>query len=94
MATPWASTGRRGDFHLSGYPFPPDQMAIFWHEDGPLLFFPMARDRARVITSLGASTGAPPIPLERDAFQKLVDIRGPRGVTLTDTVWTSAFRIN
>ncbi|WP_374545682.1 FAD-dependent monooxygenase [Rhodoblastus sp.] len=84
----------QGDFHLSGYPFPSSQMAIFWHEDGPLLFFPMAPDRARVITSLGASTGEPPVALEREAFQKLVDIRGPGGVTLTDAVWTSAFRIN
>lgn len=84
----------QGDFHLSGYPFPSSQMAIFWHEDGPLLFFPMAPDRARVITSLGASTGEQPVALEREAFQKLVDIRGPGGVTLTDAVWTSAFRIN
>jgi 2-polyprenyl-6-methoxyphenol hydroxylase-like FAD-dependent oxidoreductase len=84
----------QGDFHLSGYPFPSSQMAIFWHEDWPLLFFPMAPDRARVITSLGASTGSPPVALEREALQKLVEIRGPEGVTLTDTVWTSAFRIN
>lgn len=84
----------QGDFHLSGYPFPSSQMAIFWHEDGPLLFFPMAPDRARIITSLGASTGEPPVALEWEAFQKLVDIRGPGGITLTDAVWTSAFRIN
>lgn len=84
----------QGDFHLSGYPFPASQMAIFWHEDGPLLFFPMAPDRARVITSLGPSTGEPPVALDRDAFQKLVDIRGPGGITLTGTEWTSAFRIN
>ena len=84
----------QGDFHLSGYPFPSSQMAIFWHEDGPLLFFPMAPDRARIITSLGPSTGTPPVPLDQDAFQKMVDARGPGGITLTGTEWVSAFCIN
>ncbi|MFG1479649.1 FAD-dependent monooxygenase [Xanthobacter sp. V4C-4] len=84
----------QGDFHLSGYPFPSSQMAIFWHEDGPLLFFPMAPDRARIITSLGVSTGAEPVALEQKAFQKMVDARGPGGITLTGTEWVSAFRIN
>ncbi len=65
-------------------------MAIFWHEDGPLLFFPMAPDRARVITSLGPSTGEPPVALEREAFQKILDVRGPGGITLTGTEWISA----
>lgn len=84
----------QGDFHLSGYPFPSSQMAIFWHEDGPLLFFPMAPDRARIITSLGPSTGTPPVALDRDAFQKMIDARAPGRITLTGTEWTSAFRIN
>ncbi|MBB3773780.1 2-polyprenyl-6-methoxyphenol hydroxylase-like FAD-dependent oxidoreductase [Angulomicrobium tetraedrale] len=84
----------QGDFHLSGYPFPSSQMAIFWHEDGPLLFFPMAPDRARIITSLGPSTATPPVPLDQDAFQKMIDARGPGGIALTGTEWVSAFRIN
>ncbi|MFZ1425791.1 MAG: FAD-dependent monooxygenase [Geminicoccaceae bacterium] len=69
-------------------------MAIFWHEDGPLLFFPMAPDRARIITSLGPSTATLPVALDREAFQKMVDARGPGGITLTGTEWVSAFRIN
>ncbi|MFG1422870.1 FAD-dependent monooxygenase [Roseixanthobacter liquoris] len=84
----------QGDFHLSGYPFPASQMAIFWHEDGPLLFFPMAPDRARIITSLGPSTATPPVALDQEAFQKMLDARGPGGITLTGTEWVSAFRIN
>ncbi|MBB6306693.1 FAD-dependent monooxygenase [Xanthobacter tagetidis] len=84
----------QGDFHLSGYPFPSSQLAIFWHEDGPLLFFPMAPDRARVITSLGPSTATPPVALDQEAFQKMIDARGPQGITLTGTEWVSAFRIN
>lgn len=84
----------QGDFHLSGYPFPSTQMAVFYHADGPLLFFPMAPDRARVITSLGPATGSPPAALDQQAFQKLIEARGPGGITLTGTVWTSAFHIN
>ncbi|MFG1350257.1 FAD-dependent monooxygenase [Xanthobacter autotrophicus] len=84
----------QGDFHLSGYPFPPSQMSIFCHEDGPMLFFPMGPDRARIITSLGQTTGKPAVPLDQDAFQKVLDVRGPGGITLTGTVWISAFHIN
>lgn len=75
-------------------PFPSTQMAVFYHADGPLLFFPMAPDRARVITSLGPATGSPPAALDQQAFQKLIEARGPGGITLTGTVWTSAFHIN
>ena len=84
----------QGDFHLSGYPFPSSQMSIFCHEDGPMLFFPMAPDRARIITSLGPTTGKPAVPLDQEAFQKVLDARGPGGITLTGTVWISAFHIN
>jgi 2-polyprenyl-6-methoxyphenol hydroxylase-like FAD-dependent oxidoreductase len=84
----------QGDFHLSGYAFPSSQLAIFWHEDGPLLFFPMAPDRARIITSLGPSTATPPVALDQEAFQKMIDARGPQGIALTGTEWVSAFRIN
>lgn len=84
----------QGDFHLSGYPFPSSQMSIFAHPDGPTLFFPMGPDRARIITSLGPTTGKPAVPLDQDAFQKVLDARGPGGITLTGTVWISAFHIN
>ncbi len=84
----------QGDFHLTGSPFPTSELATYWHEDGPLVFFPMTPDRFRVIAALGPSTSAPAVALTREAFQALIDRRGPGGITLTDTVWTSAFRIN
>ncbi len=84
----------QGDFHLTGMPIPFSELAIFWHPEGALMFFPMAPDRYRIITSLGPSTDVEPVPLEMAAFQKVIDRRGPGGITLTDTVWTSAFRIN
>lgn len=54
----------------------------------------MAPDRARIITSLGPSTATPPVALDQEAFQKMVDARGPGGITLIGTEWVSAFRIN
>lgn len=84
----------QGDFHLTGVPFPASELAIFWHPEGALMFFPMAPDRYRVITSLGPSTDAEPVALDLEAFQKAIDRRGPGGITLTRAVWTSAFRIN
>ena len=84
----------QGDFHLTGMPIPSSELAIFWHPEGALMFFPMAPDRYRIITSLGPSSDVEPVPLDLDAFQKVIDRRGPGGITLTGTVWTSAFRIN
>jgi len=84
----------QGDFHLTGVPFPASELAIFFHPEGALLFFPMAPDRYRIITSLGPSTDTEPVALDLPAFQKVIDHRGPGGITLTGTVWTSAFRIN
>ncbi|MFK8252759.1 FAD-dependent monooxygenase [Ancylobacter terrae] len=84
----------QGDFHLSGVPFPPNEMATYFHADGPLVLFPMAPGRYRVIMGLGLSRGeTPPVPTLAE-FQALLDTRGPGGITLQDSLWTSAFRIN
>jgi 2-polyprenyl-6-methoxyphenol hydroxylase-like FAD-dependent oxidoreductase len=84
----------QGDFRLTGSPFPTSELATYWHEDGVLVFFPMGPDRFRVIASTGASTDSAPVALTREAFQEVVDRRGPGGITLTEAIWTSAFRIN
>jgi 2-polyprenyl-6-methoxyphenol hydroxylase and related FAD-dependent oxidoreductases len=83
-----------GDFHMAGAPFPLNELATYWHADGPLVFFPMAPGRYRLVASLGESgeTASAPPTLER--FQALVDRRGPGGIVLSDPIWTSAFRIN
>ncbi|CAH1657530.1 MULTISPECIES: FAD-dependent monooxygenase [unclassified Chelatococcus] len=83
-----------GDFHVSGAPFPPSELATCWHEDGVIVFLPISSNRYRVIASLGPSTDEAPVPLAREEFQALVDRRGPGGFVLTDTIWTTAFRIN
>ncbi|MFO1205953.1 MAG: FAD-dependent monooxygenase [Burkholderiales bacterium] len=83
-----------GDFHMAGAPFPLNELATYWHEDGPIVFFPMSAGRYRLIVSLRPSTGTLPVAPTLEGFQALVDQRGPGGITLSDPIWTSAFRIN
>jgi 2-polyprenyl-6-methoxyphenol hydroxylase-like FAD-dependent oxidoreductase len=81
------------DVHVHG-PIASDEVSIFWHDVGVLAFFPIDRDRFRVIFDSGAgSTHDPPPPTLADVQAK-VDIRGPGDVTLFDPVWLSNFRIN
>lgn len=84
----------QGDFHMTGVPFPVNEFATYWHEDGPLVLFPMALGRYRLIVGLGTSTGTAPMTPSFDEFQAILDRRGPGGIVLQGTVWTSAFRIN
>lgn len=90
MGTDWAL----GDFLLTGFPFPLTDLATYWHQDGPLVFFPMAPGRYRLIASLGPSSGEVPAPPTHAEYQSLVDRRGPGGIVLGDAIWTSTFRIN
>jgi len=83
-----------GDFHMAGSPFALSELATYWHEDGPLVFFPMGPGRYRLIASLGPSGEQPPPPPTLAGFQAIVDRRGPGGIALADPIWTSAFRIN
>jgi 2-polyprenyl-6-methoxyphenol hydroxylase-like FAD-dependent oxidoreductase len=82
------------DIHLHG-PIPSDEVSIFWHDVGVLAFFPIDRDRFRVIFDSGEASGhdTPPAPTLADV-QARVDLRGLGGVTLSDPVWLANFRIN
>jgi 2-polyprenyl-6-methoxyphenol hydroxylase-like FAD-dependent oxidoreductase len=83
------------DVHLTGSPPPSDEIALYWHADGLLAFFPIGEGRYRVIGDAGAAQGeghrADPTLAE---VQALVDDRGPGGIGVGDAVWLSAFRIN
>lgn len=83
-----------GDFFLTGAPFGSDELVTYWHKDGPIIFFPLAQNRYRIIASLGPSTGDKPTPPTAAEFQALVDTRSPVGIRLGEPVWLSAFRIN
>jgi 2-polyprenyl-6-methoxyphenol hydroxylase-like FAD-dependent oxidoreductase len=82
------------DVHITGLE-PHDHLHIFWHRDGILAFFPITPGRWRVIADLGLAAGdghrADPT---LDEIQALVGHRGKAGVTVSDPIWLSAFRIN
>lgn len=83
-----------GDFQVTGSPYPLNEIFTYWHQDGPLIFFPMAPGRYRIIASLEPSKEtalAPPAP---EAFQAIIERRGPGGIVLGEPIWTSTFRIN
>src|SRR5690606_35849311 len=72
-----------------------DEISIYWHDDGVLIFFPFARDRFRVVADLGrAQSAAKPADPTLDDAQAIVDRRGPSGGRLFDPVWLAGFRIN
>ena len=82
------------DVHIDG-PLAGDEVTIFWHQKGVLVMFPITGDRFRVIGDLGraADTPKPPDPTLADV-QRIVDERGPGGLTISHPFWLSGFRIN
>jgi 2-polyprenyl-6-methoxyphenol hydroxylase-like FAD-dependent oxidoreductase len=82
------------DVHLKGFPVPESELGIYWHEEGALAVFPITPGRFRVVADLGTSRGPHPQTPTLEEVQAVVDRRGPGGVTVTDPVWLSGFRIN
>ncbi|MFT8718564.1 FAD-dependent monooxygenase [Acetobacter sp.] len=79
------------DVHVTGLAIPPDEPAIFWHPDGAVMFFPISRDRYRIIADSGS---APLHEPDIEKMQTIVDQRGPGGIILSNPVWLSDFRVN
>lgn len=83
------------DVHLTGLPVPEGELAGYLHEDGPVIFFPLAPGRYRLIADLGPADEARPPPQPTlDEVRALVARRGPAGVAISDQIWLSGFRIN
>ena len=82
------------DIHVSGYPFVETELAVYWHEEGVLVFFPIAPGRFRIIADLGRSKGVAPANPTLQEVQGVVDRRGPSGIVVSDPIWLSGFRIN
>ena len=82
------------DIHVDGI-LARDEVSVFWHSTGLLVFFPIGADRFRMIADLGATD--PSIqrtdPTLADVQAKL-DERGPGGLSASDPVWLANFRIN
>ena len=82
------------DVHLAGMPWPPTEMALYWHEEGLLATFPIAPGRYRVIADVGGPQGAHPRDPTLDEVQAIIARRGPGGLVASDPIWLSGFRIN
>jgi 2-polyprenyl-6-methoxyphenol hydroxylase-like FAD-dependent oxidoreductase len=82
------------DIHIDGT-LARDEVSVFWHATGLLVFFPIGADRFRMIADLGATD-----PSTQRADPTLADVRakleerGPGGLAASDPVWLANFRIN
>jgi 2-polyprenyl-6-methoxyphenol hydroxylase-like FAD-dependent oxidoreductase len=82
------------DVYLKAFPFPPSELATYWHEKGVLVVLPITPGRYRVIADIGISNGPLPANPTLAEVQDVLDQRGPGGLVARDPVWLSAFRIN
>ena len=82
------------DVHIRG-PLATDEISVYWHEKGVVVFFPISPGRFRMVADIGmaADHGDLPPATLADA-QARADERGPSGLTLSDPVWVAYFRIN
>jgi 2-polyprenyl-6-methoxyphenol hydroxylase-like FAD-dependent oxidoreductase len=70
------------DIHIEG-PLAKDEVSIFWHDKGVLAFFPINRDRFRVIADTGTATDhAPKADLTLAEAQARVDERADPAASL------------
>ncbi len=79
------------DVHLEGYGFAPNELASFWHEDGFLAIHPFADGLYRVIADIDHAQGTEP---DLAMVQRVLDVRGPGGLTASAPVSLSTFWIN
>ena len=82
------------DVHVAGLNVPATELAIFWHQDGVVVFFPIAPGRYRIIADTGPWDPAARHDPTLADIQAIVDQRGPGGVVLSSPVWLSSFGIN
>ncbi len=82
------------DTHMSGYPFPETEAAIYWHRDGVFVIFPIAPGRYRILADLPPTAGAQSPTPTLEQVQAIVDRRGPSGTRVFDPIWLAGFRIN
>ncbi len=82
------------DLSLTGYPLPTTEMATYWHEDGVLLIIPLSATRFRIIADLGPSNEGSPVTPTLDQVRAIMDRRGPGGMSASNPIWLSGFRIN
>jgi 2-polyprenyl-6-methoxyphenol hydroxylase-like FAD-dependent oxidoreductase len=79
------------DVHVAGLEVAETDLALFWHREGLLVFFPIAKGHYRVMSDVGAAPH--PHPTLEDV-QAIVDRRGPGSVKLHDPTWLAGFGVN
>lgn len=79
------------DIHVSGLKLPATELAMFWHPDGVVVFFPISPGRYRIIADIGADALHDPDLVE---VQAIVDKRCPAGIALSDPIWLAGFGVN
>lgn len=82
------------DVHVEG-PISPDEISVFWHTSGVLIFFPFETHRYRIVADQGLARGvARPADPTLEQAQAVVNERGPAGLRLYEPIWLAGFRIN
>ncbi len=83
------------DVHLMGVPGGADEIAAYWHADGPIVLFPISPGRYRVVADVGETkAGERPDDPTLAEVQAVLDQRGPGGITASEPVWLASFVIN
>ena len=82
------------DVHMKGYPFPDNEIAVYWAREGVLPIFPISPGRYRVIANVPSRGDDHPRDPTLEDVQAIVEQRGPKGASLFDPIWLSNFRIN
>jgi 2-polyprenyl-6-methoxyphenol hydroxylase-like FAD-dependent oxidoreductase len=67
------------DTHMSGYPFPDTEVAVYWAPAGVLPIFPIAPGRYRIIANIPPSGGDHPRDPTLEEVAAIVEQRGPKG---------------
>jgi 2-polyprenyl-6-methoxyphenol hydroxylase-like FAD-dependent oxidoreductase len=84
------------DVHVAGVEGP-SAVDIHWHSEGILALFPLGGTRYRVIADAGKSAssgiGEHRVPTLQE-MQRILDVRGSKGLVASDPVWMSSFTIN
>jgi FAD binding domain len=99
MAIPFVGHAEPNDWTLADVrvegPLAPDEISVFWHGTGMLAFFPFGANRCRIIADLGlADPSTHRLEPTLADVQRMVDERGPGGLTAIDPQWLANFRIN
>ena len=77
------------DVHLRG-DAPTDEVRLFWASDGLTVVAPLPDGGFRIVAPVDVAPETPSVAF----VQQLLDARGPGGITVTDVVWGSRFRVH